>query len=262
MFVIEIAVPFLIFGPRAVRLAACFLLILLQIAIGLTGNYCFFNLLTIVLCLSLLDDRFLRGLLPRRWAKELATLDPGAPPRWPRVRGLVVAAICVVVVPVSVATMGEEYWGDGWMNPPIRSVVETVEPLRSINGYGLFRVMTTQRYEIVIEGSNDEIAWKPYEFKWKPGDVMRRPAFVAPHQPRLDWQMWFAGIGNYQNNPWIIHLVQRLLEGSPDVIALLRTDPYPDKPPKWIRAELYEYRFTTPEIQRKTGAWWTARGDR
>ena len=109
---------------------------------------------------------------------------------------------------------------------------EYVEPFRSMNRYGLFAVMTTSRPEIIVEGSDDQINWKAYEFKYKPGDVNRKPSFVEPHQPRLDWQMWFAALGNYQQNPWFISFCQRLLEGSPDVLALLAKNPFPSKPPR------------------------------
>jgi hypothetical protein len=122
--------------------------------------------------------------------------------------------------------------------------------------------MTTERREIIIEGSDDGGIWKPYEFRYKPGAVSRRPAFVAPHQPRLDWQMWFAALGDYRGNPWFLSFCQRLLEGSKPVLGLLRTNPFPRAPPRLLRAVVYEYRFTDPATRRATGAWWrrTPRG--
>jgi hypothetical protein len=116
--------------------------------------------------------------------------------------------------------------------------------------------MTTERPEIIVEASNDGVNWKAYEFKWKPGDVKRRPRFVAPHQPRLDWQMWFAALSFYQNNWWFGQFLKRLLQGAPGVLALLRTNPFPDSPPRFIRAVLYDYRFTDFAQRRATGAWW------
>ena len=116
--------------------------------------------------------------------------------------------------------------------------------------------MTTQRNEIIVEGSNDGTNWLAYEFKYKPGDLKRRPTFVAPFQPRLDWQMWFAALGNYQENPWFQGFCLRLMQGSPDVLALLKENPFPEHPPRFIRAEFYSYRFTTPAERRATGAWW------
>jgi hypothetical protein len=129
-------------------------------------------------------------------------------------------------------------------------------PLRSFNNYGLFAVMTTSRPEIIIQGSEDGVTWKEYEFKYKPGDLKRRPGFVAPHQPRLDWQMWFAALGRYEQNPWLVNFCVRLLEGSPDVLALLGHNPFPGKPPRYIRAVVYDYHFTDWATRRKTGAWW------
>jgi lipase maturation factor len=139
---------------------------------------------------------------------------------------------------------------------PILTLLEAAAPLRTVNSYGLFAVMTTTRPEIVVEGSNDGVTWLPYEFKWKPGDLNRRPAFVAPHQPRLDWQMWFAALGNYRQNPWFVNFLIRLLQGSSEVLTLLEKNPFPDKPPRYVRAALYEYRFTDRATRDENGAWW------
>jgi hypothetical protein len=125
-----------------------------------------------------------------------------------------------------------------------------------VNGYGLFAVMTTSRPEIIIEGSRDGSNWQAYQFKYKPGDVGRRPGFVEPHQPRLDWQMWFAALGRHQDNPWFIDFCARLLQGRPEVLALLGYNPFPDDPPRYLRAMVYDYRFTTLTERRATGAWW------
>jgi hypothetical protein len=129
-------------------------------------------------------------------------------------------------------------------------------PLRSCNSYGLFANMTRPRYEIIIEGSNDGRTWFEYEFKYKPGDVKRRPGFVAPHQPRLDWQMWFAALERVEQNPWLVNACFRLLQGAPEVQGLIERNPFPTTPPRYIRALLYEYHFTTFEERRKTSAWW------
>jgi hypothetical protein len=116
--------------------------------------------------------------------------------------------------------------------------------------------MTTSRPEIIVEGSNDGVTWFEYEFKYKPGDVKRRPKFVAPHQPRLDWQMWFAALSDYRHNPWFVNFCVRLLQGSPEVLALLERNPFPNAPPRYIRAVVYEYHFTDFATRGKTGAWW------
>ena len=140
-------------------------------------------------------------------------------------------------------------WGDPY-------VLAYVAPLRTINGYGLFRVMTTQRREIVIEGSHDTVRWREYELPWKPGNAGRRPGFVAPHQPRLDWQLWFAALSPRGNAYWLQGLLRRQLEGSPAVLDLFRTNPFPDSPPRYIRLLYYRYRFTDPKTKHATGAWW------
>jgi hypothetical protein len=134
---------------------------------------------------------------------------------------------------------------DGWL-----------EPFRTFNGYGLFAVMTTERREIVVEGSDDGVNWLPYEFKYKPGDINRRPGFVAPFQPRLDWQMWFAALGDYRQNPWFVSFCLRLLQGSPEVLALLEKNPFPNHPPHYLRAGFYDYQFANFTERQKTGAWW------
>jgi hypothetical protein len=143
---------------------------------------------------------------------------------------------------------------EAFPRPP--KLLQMIEPLRIVNGYGLFRVMTKDRKEIVIEGSADGMDWKPYQFKWKPGDVMRAPGWCQPHQPRLDWQMWFAALGSARQNPWFVQTVVALLRGKPEVAGLFETNPFPQAPPRFIRATFYRYRFTTAEEHRHTGAWW------
>ena len=141
-----------------------------------------------------------------------------------------------------------------YLEPP--RLVQRLETLRLVNGYGLFRVMTKDRKEIVIEGSADGFDWKPYEFKWKPGDVMRAPGWCQPHQPRLDWQMWFAALGSYRENPWLVQTMIALLRGQPKVVELFERNPFPETQPRYIRATTYRYRFTTADEHRQTGAWW------
>jgi hypothetical protein len=139
---------------------------------------------------------------------------------------------------------------------PVAATYQWIASFRSLNSYGLFAVMTPARPEIIVEGSNDGVTWLAYEFKCKPGDLKHRPAFVAPHQPRLDWQMWFAALGRWQDNPWFGNFCVRLLQGSPEVLALLEKNPFPDQPPRYIRAIAYDYRFTSFAERRQTGDWW------
>jgi lipase maturation factor 1 len=258
---VEIIVPFFIWAPRRPRLIAAGLVIFLQIVIALTGNYCFFNLLTIALCLLLIDDAAIgttRG--------DIRAPINGAPDASPARTSRALpnqlcsyAAIVVIVVTLPInawlifSAFKPQSRPPGWL----ANFYEQLEAFRIVNGYGLFRVMTKDRCEIVIEGSTDGVDWMPYEFKWKPGDVKRAPGWCAPHQPRLDWQMWFAALESPDQNPWLIGLIVRLLEGSRDVTGLLARNPFSDKPPQYVRAMFYRYRFTNSEQRQQTGAWWT-----
>jgi len=253
---VEIIVPFFIWAPRRPRLIAAGLIIFLQLAIAVTGNYCFFNLLTIALCLLLIDD----AAVFRMERRASPASQEFRPPSTKSIidRLLMYCAIVVVIVTLPI---------NAWLifsafkprtRPPhaLATVYEQLEAFRIVNGYGLFRVMTKDRCEIVLEGSAEGVEWLPYEFKWKPGDVKRAPGWCAPHQPRLDWQMWFAALERPQENPWLVGLIVRLLQGSQDVNRLLAYNPFPDKPPRYIRAMFYRYRFTTVSELRQTGAWW------
>jgi len=252
MFAIELGAPWLVFVPsrwRRLRLAGAGLLVLGQVGIAVTGNYGFFNLLAIALCVPLLDDATLRRVVPLR----LVAGDPEA--RWKQltIRGFVpVVALlsALAFVREIVATLPGT--GGRTENP----LLAAVAPLRSINGYGLFRVMTTERLEIVIEGSSDGVTWREYEFRWKPGSPTRRPRFVEPHQPRLDWQMWFAALNPAGAQDWLAPLLRHLLAGTPQVLALLARNPFPQEPPRYVRLVSYRYRFTTAAERRRTGAWW------
>jgi predicted DCC family thiol-disulfide oxidoreductase YuxK len=246
MFSIELAAPFLLFAPRRLRYAGCGLILLLQALIGATGNYGFFNLVTIVLCLVALDD----SAWPARWLRR----GPAAPPRrWPL--GVTAPLVAVLVVATSVEMTVRFRWRVPWP-APVERLVEVLSPLRIANAYGLFAVMTKTRPEIIVEGSNDGATWRAYEFRWKPGKVSGRPGFVAPHMPRLDWQMWFAALGNQRGTPWFQAFLGRLLQGSPDVLALLDTNPFPEGPPRYIRSSLYEYTFTGYAERNADGSWW------
>ena len=253
MFVIELAVPALIFTPRRLRHAAVIPLLAFQAAIFLTGNYGFFNLLTVALCLTLLDDAFLARLLPRRLAKSI----PAAPqPR--RISRVALAPVGGVLLLLAALQFGGMLAGRADLPRPARALLAAASPFRSVNHYGLFAVMTTRREEIVLEGTRDGTTWEAYGFRWKPGDLARPPAFVAPHMPRLDWQMWFAALGDYRGQGWLRNLEVRLLEGEPRTLALLGENPFGSTPPLAVRAQLYEYRFTTREERGATGAWWVS----
>jgi predicted DCC family thiol-disulfide oxidoreductase YuxK len=256
--VVEIIVPFFIWAPRRPRLIAAGLMIFLQIVIAVTGNYCFFNLLTIALCLLLIDDSVARALraAPHKRTKNVSAAFRTAEPLQDRLCSYAAIAVVIVTFPINAWLIFSAFKPHLEWPRPLIAIYGRLEPFRIVNGYGLFRVMTKERGEIVIEGSADGIEWLPYEFKWKPGDVMRAPGWCAPHQPRLDWQMWFAALGSYRENPWFGRLIVRLLHGSQDVRQLLAKDPFPHESPRYIRAMFYRYRFTTSRERHETGAWW------
>lgn len=256
MFVIELAIPFLIFFPRRPRQLACLAFMALQFFIMLTGNYCFFNLLTMVLCLTLLDDAALQKCLPARWCRTCEVAVAARRSSLEICRGALLVPVVVVMLLTSFVQFYDMFHLNVRLPVRLLRAYAAVEPLRTFNGYGLFQVMTEERPEIIVQGSNDGVNWRDYEFKYKAGDLKRRPSFVEPHQPRLDWQMWFAALGNYQSNPWFVQFCERLLEGSPPVLQLLGKNPFPKAPPKYIRALVYQYHFTDAATKKKTGEWW------
>ena len=141
--------------------------------------------------------------------------------------------------------------------PPFLAAIEDFAgPFRTVNSYGLFRVMTRERTEIIIEGSEDGVSFQPYEFKWKPGDVKRRPEFSTPIMPRLDWAMWFAALDPETYEPPLGGLISGLLRGEQPVVKLLETDPFAGKAPQFIRVTRYDYQFTSSAERRRSGAWW------
>ena len=254
MFAVELVVPFLIFAPRRLRNVGCIGLLGLQMLILLTGNYCFFNLLTIVLCLLLIDDITWKSLIPKRIMPQLKTVynSPGLFGR------ICLASVAILIMLfTSVRFIGQLFPQTAFSEIARKKPLQWVTPLHIANTYGLFADMTESRPEIVVEGSNDGITWESYDFKWKPGRLDRAPGWVAPHQPRLDWQMWFAALrGNFRNTSWFIDFMGSLLHGKPEVLRLLAENPFPDTPPRYLRALLYDYQFTDIQTKRTEGTWW------
>jgi predicted DCC family thiol-disulfide oxidoreductase YuxK len=264
MFFVQLVLVFLIFAPRRLRFFAAFSIISLELLIFFTGNYNFFNILTIGLCVFLLDDTFLRKFLPKGFSLKILknfgeriAISSGR-------AALIPLAFLIVFMGSSM--MSAKFFGVfPW---PSEHIIKLIGQFGIVNSYGLFAVMTTSRPEIIVEGSNDGETWSEYKFKYKPGDLDKSPKWAAPHQPRLDWQMWFEGLNaqrnmrasgdpaTYRYNVWFSNFMIRLLQGSPDVLALLDKNPYPAAPPKYIRAAVYDYSFTSPEERRETGNWW------
>ena len=251
-FVIELGLPFLIFCPRRLRFVGAFGILLLNVLILLTGNYAFFNLLAMALCLVLFDDAALHKVIPQpltRFAQhQVRDIKVG------KIGSIAAGAFALLIVFDGCVQMHAVFGGR--ISPVAAWIYDEIAPLSIVNTYGLFAVMTTTRPEIIIEGSDDGVHLREYAFKYKPGDVMRRPQWNIPDQPRLDWQMWFAALGTPLESPWFSRFLQRLLENSPEVTALLGSNPFPRKPPLYVRALLYDYRYSSPQQKQATGAWW------
>jgi predicted DCC family thiol-disulfide oxidoreductase YuxK len=247
---VELGVAFFVFLPRRPRaLAACCVLVF-QALIVATGNYNFFNLLTMLICVFLFDDAALRRIVPPR----LASAAERRAPRPGRGATTIAAVAAFVIVPAGLNVLAQTVARTSI--PVARTLSDLVSPLMIVNRYGLFAVMTTSRPEIIVEGSNDGETWREYAFRYKPGALTRAPSWNIPHQPRVDWQMWFAALGDFRQNRWFIAFMLRLLEGSPPVLALLDGNPFPEAPPRFVRARLYEYRFSDAATRAATGEWW------
>ncbi|MBY0551580.1 MAG: lipase maturation factor family protein [Candidatus Obscuribacterales bacterium] len=265
---IELVIPFLIFAPRPARLAGGAVLLILQMLIMLSGNYAFFNWLTIALCISIFDDAFFRSLLPRtmRMKHRFGESNRYWTNRRRMLRSLrATALVTLLILGLTLVNTLQNLSSRFGVNVPVpeagQAALALIRPFHIMNNYGLFAVMTTNRPEIIIEGSNDGLNWKAYEFKYKPGALDRMPPCVAPHQPRLDWQMWFAALGSVDENPWVVNLAVRLLQGSPEVLSLLQKNPFPGHPPRFIRANSIQYEFTTADERQRTNHWWKTVSD-
>lgn len=258
MFIIEVFVPCWIFLGCWMRRAAFLPLVGLQFLILMTGNYCYFNLLMIVLCVLLLDDQVWMWILPKRIRERINLPESINNSGWfhrAKLSGFVVIALIITVLNVGLGIrMG---YGAKAVPKPLQTFTKTFSAFLLSNSYGLFAVMTKTRPEIVLEGSNDGKIWKAYEFRYKPGRLDRMPAQVAPYQPRVDWQMWFAGLsGRLDRSPWFLRMLERIGEGESQVLDLLDHNPFPDGPPRYFRAKLYHYEFTTPQERKESGRWW------
>jgi hypothetical protein len=241
---VELVVPFAYFAPQPVAGIAALLTILFQGVLIVSGNLSWLNWLTLTLCIPTLDDRFLAWL-------------PVSPPPLddPSLihRGAIYALAAVVAM-LSVAPTLNMLSASQIMNT-------SFEPFHLVNTYGAFGSITRTRYEIVIEGSDDETVtagtkWREYEFRGKPGAPGRASPQLAPYHLRLDWLMWFAAFTPQPQDAWFIALLRQLLRGDAATLSLLKTNPFPNHPPRFLRARYYQYRFTTPDERRQTGLWW------
>lgn len=297
MYFVELALPFfIIFGARGRLIAALGFTGLMLLILG-TGNYTYFNWLTIVLCLPLVADRFWRypwrrSATPTERAassNEATGLGPtpdpvqSEPVRASLLRvnaGLHLRAVPLALVALlnAITVLDDLHRASTipgatirWVRLPSNLIPDFLDPLRQtlapwnlVNGYGLFRTMTTERPEIVLQGSHNGTTWRDYDLLHKPGPLAQRPRFIAPHQPRLAWQFWFAALERQyhpqsRNAPWMSSLILKLLENDPTALTWFAQNPFPEGPPKLIRAKLYLYEFTTLPERRETGNWWKRR---
>ena len=269
MFFVELIMPFFLFSRGGLRTFTGIGFVLLQVGIILTGNYGFFNLLTIVLCLWLFQDSTIYRIpIPEQLTslREKLTAYKQAFPEVKKaatlsalkISGRITAylsAALIVLFGVMLLTNASLRLNFPWPDF-LWKTFQAQSTYHIVNSYGLFADMTEERLEIIIEGSNDGQQWQAYQFKYKPGNLGDAPSFVAPHQPRLDWQMWFAALGNWRQNIWFVNLAVRLLQGSEPVIQLLASNPFPEQPPRFIRARSVDYQFTSFSEREKTGNWW------
>jgi predicted DCC family thiol-disulfide oxidoreductase YuxK len=250
---LELGLVFLIWLPRRPRAVAGAAILLFQLLIMLTGNYGFFNLLTMLLCLFLFDDHALGRIVPAPLVARAARRAPHPG----RAATAVAAALALITVPAGLARVWQPLAGSEL--PLAGALADAISPLLIVNPYGLFGTVTASRPAIIVEGSDDGETWRDYGLRYLPGPVTRALPWCIPYQPRLDWQMWVAAYGSAADNPWFLRLMEALLRRSPPVLALLGADPFAQHAPRYVRAELYDYRFADRETHVRTGQWWVRR---
>jgi len=269
--VMELVLVWMAFLPRPWKIACFFIVTLWQVGVIATANYTFLNYLVLILAILLLDDAFLKRIFPRRWRANLnhethaaavpeeASLnseEDGVPievSRWPSIRAAILAVMLTWIFYATTVPLVQMFWRGA---PLPTKPVAALDPLRIANAYGLFAVMTPHRYEIEFQGSNDGEHWVAYPFRYKPQEVNDRPRIYAPYQPRFDWNLWFASLGPWRENLMVPKTEELLLENNRDVLGLFAGNPFPDAPPRVVRAVLWQYWFSTPEQKRTEGAWW------
>ncbi len=265
----ELVLVWMAFVPRRGVRIVCFLVVTVwQVGVIATANYAFLNYLVLVLAILLLDDATLVRFVPRRWREGLGGAADGGLRRegvdevavagqrlsWGHGVWLAGTAVCLGWVGyVTTAELAEMF---APRLPLPKWPVVALEPLRIANRYGLFATMTPHRYEIEFQGSRDGARWTAYQFRFKPQAVDERPRIYAPYQPRFDWNLWFASLSTWREQPIVPLTEERLLEGDREVLHLFRGDPFVGRPPRYVRAVIYQYWFSTPEQKRRTGAWW------
>jgi Lipase maturation factor len=246
----ELVAPWFVFWPRLARHIAGVVIVLFQVVLIFSGNLSFLNWLTIIPALACFDDGFWRKMLPRalgRWADQAeARAQPSRPMRitaW-----ITLGVLGVLSLPVVANLLSSS-----------QAMNTSFDTLHLVNTYGAFGTVGRARYNVVFEGTDDDsptdaATWKAYPYKGLPVDLRQRPPQIAPYQLRLDWQMWFAAMSDYQHYPWTLNLVWKLLHNDPQALSLFAGNPFPDHPPHYVRAVLYKYKFAPPG--NAGGFWW------
>jgi len=253
---IEIVLPWALFAGRRGRLAFFAGTATLMGLLGVSGNFGFFQPLTLVLAIALLDDDAVLAVVRRVRGTSGGPAFVGTTRLGPSWRPYVVGTVATVLIGVNAMALDATFRGPLNLPKWEQRALTRAWPWRSANSYGLFAVMTKERPEIVLEGTTDGVTWREIPFRWKPGDVDRAPPIVAPHLPRLDWQMWFAAFQRCDENPWVPVLMDGILEGRPEILALLGPDPFGDERPVQVRATVWSYTFA----EAGSDAWWSRVG--
>jgi hypothetical protein len=258
---VQVVAPFFLFAPQPIAFVAGVILISQQLILIISGNYSWLNWLTVVLCFSAFDDGILHRLVPLARTQSIgAGLLAGRPLAWE----IALWAVGIATLAMSIEPALNLISRDQMMN-------HSYNRFHLVGAYGAFGNVSRERYEVVIEGTADTVLtaateWKEYEFKGKPGDIRRRPPQVAPYHLRLDWMAWFLpfgvavtsqGVRVYGHKLWFLRFIKRLLTNDATILRLLGRNPFPDAPPAHVRAQFYQYRFTSREERKATGAWWS-----
>jgi len=264
----ETLIVWMLFLPRRWRIACACIVTPFEISILLTANYTFLNYLVLLLGILLLDDRTMEWLLPRRVQLFIArgqvnvTVDAasdrtGPSFEWRKIMsaaGMLMSAVCLGLIFYSATA--QLLFKLAPSVPIPEAPVRWLDPFRIANRYGLFEVMTHERYEIEFQGSNDGKNWIAYPFRYKPQAIDRAPGIYAPYQPRFEWNLWFASLGSWREYRFVVWTEERLLKNDPDVLALFTENPFAEAPPKQVRAVIYQYWFTDLKTKHATGNWW------
>jgi hypothetical protein len=254
---LELGLVWMLFLPRRWRVVCFFIVTPWEIGVILTANYTFLNYLVLALGVLLLDDRFLLRFWPGTWKKPVPAEPKAAEEESDSLfHSLKIALTGAMLGWMFYVTTAEMLWIVFPSLPLPKAPVAVLEPFRIANQYGLFAVMTRGRYEIEFQASNDGQNWVAYPFRRKPQDLNRAPGLYAPHQPRFDWNLWFASLGSWRENAIVPATEERLLANDRDVLNLFAGNPFPQQPPKMVRVVLWQYWFTSMDEKRREGLWW------